>query len=71
MQVEDFLLHFWQAMPHHLLPVMASTVVVDLVALCDTILYSVISSVLIISPVQSFPERLLYVTHNQVSNNLR
>jgi regulatory factor X 4 len=58
-EVEDFLLHFWQAMPPHLLPIMASTVVVDLVALCDTILYSVISSVLIISPVQSFPESLL------------
>ena len=56
-QVENFLLHFWQAMPPHLLPVLASSVVVDLVALCDTLLYSVISSVLIISPIQSFPER--------------
>lgn len=56
-EVENFLLHFWQAMPPHLLPVLASVVLVDLVALCDTHLYSVISSVLIISPVQSFPER--------------
>lgn len=58
-EVENFLLHFWQAMPPHLLPVLASETVVDLVALCDTLLYSVISSVLIVSPVQSFPESLL------------
>lgn len=57
LQVESFLLHFWQGMPSHMLPVLASDVVVDLVAHCDTLLYRVISNVLITSPLQNLPDR--------------
>lgn len=58
-EVESFLLHFWQGMPTHMLPVLASSVVVDLVAFCDSLLYKVISNLLIISPLQNLPESLL------------
>lgn len=57
-EVENFLLHFWQGMPTHMLPVLASDVVVDLVAHCDTLLYKVVSNVLITSPLQNLPESL-------------
>jgi len=55
--VENFLLHFWQGMPPHLLSVLPNEVVVDLVALCDIMLYKVVTNVLISSPLQNFPER--------------
>ena len=44
-----------------MLPVLASDVVVDLVAHCDTLLYRVISNVLITSPLQNLPDR--WATH--------
>lgn len=44
-------------MPTHMLPVLASDVVVDLVAHCDSLLYKVISNVLIVSPLQNLPDR--------------
>ena len=57
LQVENFLLHFWQGMPPHLLSVLPNEVMVDLVALCDIMLYKVVTNVLISSPLQNFPER--------------
>lgn len=56
-QVESFVLHFWKGLPTHLLPVLPSAVAADLVALCDSTLYHVITSVLIVSPLQTLPER--------------
>lgn len=44
-------------MPTHMLPVLASDVVVDIVAHCDVILYRVINNVLISSPLQILPGR--------------
>eukprot|EP00731_Ephydatia_muelleri_P025425 Em0017g508a len=57
-EVENFLMHFWQGIPTHLLPVLATSLVVDLVAFCDSLLYGVIRDVLIVSPLQSCPESL-------------
>eukprot|EP00731_Ephydatia_muelleri_P025421 Em0017g504a len=57
-KVENFLMHFWQGIPTHLLPVLATSLVVDLVAFCDSLLYGVIRDVLIVSPLQSCPESL-------------
>jgi len=57
LQVEKFLLHFWQGMPPHLLSIQPNGVVVDLVALCHIMLYKVVTSMLISSPLQNFPER--------------
>ena len=57
MQVENFLLHFWQGMPNHLLPVLGSDTVIDLVAICDSTLYKAVSNVFISSPLQMIPEK--------------
>ena len=40
-----------------MLPVLASDVVVDIVAHCDSLLYKVVSNVLITSPLQNLPDR--------------
>ena len=57
LQVENFLLHFWQGMPNHLLPVLGSDTVIDLVAICDSTLYKAVSNVYISSPLQIIPEK--------------
>lgn len=51
------MLHFWQGMPTHLVSILPHKVVVDLVSMCDIMLYKVINNVLISSPLQNFPER--------------
>lgn len=48
MQIQDFLVHFWQGMPSHMLPILSNQTTVDLVVVCDFILYSV-SKVIIIN----------------------
>lgn len=45
-QIQDFLLHFWQAMPSHMVSVLGCDVVIDLIAVCDITLYNVIILVL-------------------------
>ena len=44
-------------MPTHLISILPHKVVVDLVSMCDIMLYKVINNVLISSPLQNFPER--------------
>ena len=41
MQVQNFLLHFWQGMPEHLTELLKVDMIADIVALCDSILYKV------------------------------
>ena len=41
LQVQDFLIHFWQGMPTHMLPILGCQATVDLVVVCDFILYRV------------------------------
>ncbi|KAK3707889.1 hypothetical protein QZH41_017286 [Actinostola sp. cb2023] len=43
-EIKNFLLHFWQGMPDHLLPLMDTEVVSDAICVCDSILYKVIGS---------------------------
>ena len=40
-QVQDFLVHFWQGMPTHMLPILGCQATVDLVVVCDFLLYRV------------------------------
>ena len=40
-QIQNFLVHFWQGMPDHLLNILQLDLVVDVIALCDSILYKV------------------------------
>lgn len=60
-QVQSFLLHFWQGMPPHMLPVLGSPTVVNIVGVCDSILYKAISGVLMPTVLQALPDRWAFV----------
>ena len=56
-QVQNFLVHFWQGMPDHLVDILELDIVVDIVGLCDSILYKVYLSRLGGKPTMWFPNR--------------
>ncbi|XP_071762956.1 DNA-binding protein RFX6 [Centroberyx gerrardi] len=58
-EIQNFLLHFWQGMPDHLLPLLENPVIVDIFCVCDSILYKVLTDVLIPATMQEMPESLL------------
>ncbi|XP_068609929.1 DNA-binding protein RFX6 [Brachionichthys hirsutus] len=58
-EIQNFLLHFWQGMPDHLLPLLENPVIVDIFCVCDSILYKVMTDVLIPATMQEMPESLL------------
>ncbi|XP_064602079.1 DNA-binding protein RFX6-like [Liolophura sinensis] len=58
-EIQNFLLHFWQGLPEHLLPLVDNQVIVDLVCVCDSVLYKVLTEVLIPATMQEMPETLL------------
>ncbi|KAG7217404.1 hypothetical protein INR49_021571 [Caranx melampygus] len=60
-RVQSFLLHFWQGMPPHMLPVLGSPTVVNIVGVCDSILYKAISGVLMPTVLQALPDSLTQV----------
>ncbi|KAE8613778.1 hypothetical protein XENTR_v10007868 [Xenopus tropicalis] len=60
-EVQSFLLHFWQGMPPHMLPVLGSSTVVNIVGVCDSILYKAISGVLMPTVLQALPDSLTQV----------
>ncbi|KAG7280369.1 LOW QUALITY PROTEIN: hypothetical protein CRUP_022197 [Coryphaenoides rupestris] len=58
-EIQNFLLHFWQGMPDHLLPLLENSVIMDIFCVCDSILYKVLTDVLIPATMQEMPESLL------------
>ncbi|KAK3101138.1 hypothetical protein FSP39_001224 [Pinctada imbricata] len=58
-EIQNFLLHFWQGLPEHLLPLVENDVIIDVICVCDSILYKVLTEVLIPSTMQEMPETLL------------
>jgi len=57
LQVQSFLLHFWQGMPQHIIPILDSQIIVMLVGVCDSILYKAIANVLMPTVLQPLPDR--------------
>ncbi|XP_041484571.1 DNA-binding protein RFX6-like [Lytechinus variegatus] len=57
-EVQNFLLHFWQGLPPHLSCLLNYDVIIDVVVLCDSILYKVLNDVLIPTVIQDIPESL-------------
>ncbi|XP_046655185.1 transcription factor RFX4-like [Daphnia pulicaria] len=58
-EVQTFLLHYWQGMPPHLVGVLGSHVVVNIVGVCDSILYRSVCSILMSSVIRGLPENLI------------
>ncbi|NXW07470.1 RFX6 protein, partial [Fregetta grallaria] len=67
-EIQHFLLHFWQGMPDHLLPLLENPVIVDIFCVCDSILYKVLTDVLIPATMQEMPEGLLADIRNFAKN---
>jgi hypothetical protein len=47
LQVKEFLEHFWKGVPPHLVGILGSNAVVNMVGVCDSILYSSIASMFV------------------------
>ncbi|XP_025100046.1 transcription factor RFX4-like [Pomacea canaliculata] len=60
-EVQNFLLHFWQGMPPHIVPILDSPTIVMLVGVCDSILYRAIAAVLMPTVLQALPDSLTQV----------
>ncbi|ROT67587.1 hypothetical protein C7M84_014318 [Penaeus vannamei] len=58
-QIQSFLVHFWQGIPPHLVSILGTNVLVNLVGVCDSILYRAVCSVLMPSVLQSLSLILL------------
>nr|XP_042117906.1 DNA-binding protein RFX6 isoform X1 [Peromyscus maniculatus bairdii] len=67
-EIQHFLLHFWQGMPDHLLPLLENPVIIDIFCVCDSILYKVLTDVLIPATMQEMPESLLSDIRNFAKN---
>ncbi|NXD72856.1 RFX6 protein, partial [Eolophus roseicapillus] len=67
-EIQHFLLHFWQGMPDHLLPLLENPIIVDIFCVCDSILYKVLTDVLIPATMQEMPESLLADIRNFAKN---
>uniref|UniRef100_A0A671MGV6 DNA-binding protein RFX6 n=1 Tax=Sinocyclocheilus anshuiensis TaxID=1608454 RepID=A0A671MGV6_9TELE len=54
-QIQNFLLHFWQGMPEHLLPLLENPVIVDIFCVCDSILYKVsLLNLILLADIRNF-----------------
>uniref|UniRef100_A0A8C4U7H0 DNA-binding protein RFX6 n=1 Tax=Falco tinnunculus TaxID=100819 RepID=A0A8C4U7H0_FALTI len=51
-EIQHFLLHFWQGMPDHLLPLLENPIIVDIFCVCDSILYKV--SIYLLADIRNF-----------------
>ncbi|XP_055998858.1 transcription factor RFX4-like [Ostrea edulis] len=60
-EVQNFLLHFWQGMPGHMMEILDTQTIVLLVGVCDTMLYKAIANVLMPTVLQALPESLIQV----------
>ncbi|XP_028628452.1 DNA-binding protein RFX6 [Grammomys surdaster] len=67
-EIQHFSLHFWQGMPDHLLPLLENPVIIDIFCVCDSILYKVLTDVLIPATMQEMPESLLADIRNFAKN---
>ncbi|KAM4866214.1 DNA-binding protein RFX6 [Thomomys bottae] len=67
-EIQHFLLHFWQGMPDHLLPLLEHPVIIDIFCVCDSILYKVLTDILIPATMQEMPESLLADIRNFAKN---
>ncbi|GAB6022260.1 DNA-binding protein rfx6 [Chamberlinius hualienensis] len=67
-QIENLLMYFWREMPSHMFSLLQHEAVVELIAICDVILYKIINDVLIPSTIQDMPESLCNEISNFINN---
>ncbi|XP_071853420.1 DNA-binding protein RFX6-like [Apostichopus japonicus] len=57
-EVQNLLLHFWQGMPAHLAETLNTSLISDVIGLCDSILYQVLIDVLIPESISEIPDSI-------------
>ncbi|XP_066921011.1 regulatory factor X 4-like [Clytia hemisphaerica] len=57
-EVQNFLVHFWQGIPSHIVVILTENIVIELIGQCDNTLYKAIGSVLVPSSLQPLPPSL-------------
>ncbi|XP_053211492.1 LOW QUALITY PROTEIN: uncharacterized protein LOC128395114 [Panonychus citri] len=60
-EIQTFVLYFWQGIPPHLTSILTSNAFINLIGICDSILYKCMASVLLPSALQTFPDSLIQV----------
>ncbi|XP_064479593.1 transcription factor RFX4-like [Ornithodoros turicata] len=60
-EVQQYLEHFWRGIPAHLSPVLGCNALVNLMGVCDSVLYRALASALLPSPLQPLPDSVLKV----------
>ncbi|XP_025017524.1 transcription factor RFX4 isoform X2 [Tetranychus urticae] len=60
-EIQTFVLYFWQGIPTHLTSILTSNAFINLIGICDSILYKCMASVLLPSALQTFPDSLTQI----------
>ncbi|GFT75512.1 DNA-binding protein RFX6 [Nephila pilipes] len=67
-EIRLFLLHFWQGFPDHLAVIFKYSITLDLIQICDSVLYRTLTDIMIPSEVTDITERLLRGIQNIASH---
>ncbi|XP_074602165.1 uncharacterized protein LOC141855878 [Brevipalpus obovatus] len=60
-EIQTLVLYFWQGIPTHLSSILSSNALMDIIGVCDCILYKSIANLLMPSALQTFPESLIRI----------
>jgi len=60
-EIQTFVLYFWQGLPSHLSSIISSNAIINLIGICDNILYKCITNVLLTSALQTFSDRYIVI----------
>ncbi|KAH9519355.1 DNA-binding protein rfx6 [Bulinus truncatus] len=69
-EIQNLLVHFWQGFPDHLKGLLHLDVTRHIIAVCDSILYTVLTDALIPNTIQDLPEKDEHMTPVNRSNTL-
>jgi regulatory factor X 4 len=47
LQVKEFLQHFWKGVPLHLMDILGSNAVINMVGVCDSVLYQSVAGIFV------------------------
>lgn len=59
-EVHTLVYHFWQQIPHHLISVLNSNLLINLLAICDIHLYRTIIKLISVTLTQPLPEMYVW-----------
>lgn len=67
-EIQEFLVHFWKGMPSHMLPILNCQVTLDIITVCDSILYKAICESIVFASLQVISESCINELYGFTSN---